>query len=310
MQRKIVHDITPSKIAKVDKRLRVCAYVRVSTDNEKQMHSLENQTTYYNRIITSNPEYHFCGIFSDAGISGAKENRAGFLSMLESAKNGEVDLILTKSISRFARNTELLLKTVRELKTLGVGVIFEEQNINTLTSDGELMLTVLASIAEEERKAVSGNIKWSIRKCYERGNPLLNVDKLLGYDKDPNGNLIINEEQAKVVRLIFKRYLEGVSAYNLARELNGNAIPTYYNKPWSAQRILRIISNEKYMGACLMQKSYVNEYGRQVKNHGEYDKFYVENHHPPIIDKEQWQQAQAIRDNRKQRYVYGLGGVK
>lgn len=310
MQRKIVHDITPSKIATADRRLRVCAYVRVSTGNEKQMHSLENQTTYYSRIITSNPEYQFCGIYSDAGISGAKENRAGFLAMIESARNGEVDLILTKSISRFARNTVLLLNTVRQLKSLGVGVIFEEQKINTLTSDGELMLTVLASIAEEERKAVSGNIKWSIHKCYERGNPLLNADMLLGYDKDPHGNLVINEEQAKVVKHIFKSYLVGVSAYQLARELNENAVPTYYNKPWSGQRILRIISNEKYMGACLMQKSYVNDSGIQVKNHGEYDKFYVENHHPPIIDNEQWQQAQVIRDSRKQRYVYGKGGVK
>ena len=309
MARKIVHDITPKQITKLQQRLRVCAYVRVSTGHEKQLNSLDNQTNYYTRIITVNPEYQFCGVYSDSGISGSKENRPGFIAMLESARNGEIDLILTKSISRFARNTVLLLKTVRELKVLGVGVIFEEQKINTLSSDGELMLTVLASIAEEERKAVSGNIKWSIRKCYEQGNALINANHLLGYDKDTNGKLVINKEQAKVVTLIFKRYLEGDSGYKIANELNESNIPTYINKPWSGQRILRIISNEKYMGACVMQKSYINENGKQVKNCGEFDKFYIENHHPPIINKEQWEQAQEIREKRKQVYVYTKGGV-
>ncbi|HEY9059241.1 MAG TPA: recombinase family protein [Pseudobacteroides sp.] len=310
MSRKIVHNITPPQATALPQRLRVCAYVRVSTGHEKQLLSLENQTSYYKRVITANPEYQFCGIYSDSGISGAKENRPGFTAMLEAARNGEVDLVLTKSISRFARNTVLLLKTVREIKALGVGIIFEDQKINTLSSDGELMLTVLASIAEEERKAVSSNVKWSIRKCFERGNPMINTDRLLGYDKDKNGRLIINKEQAEVVRLIFKRYLEGVSGYRLAIELNKAEVSTYNNKQWSSHRILRIISNEKYMGACLMQKSFVNENGKQVMNYGQCDKFYIENHHPPIIDKGQWLMAQEIRNSRRKIYFPEKGGAR
>ena len=280
-------------------KLKVCAYVRVSTGHEKQLDSLENQRQYYERIITANPEYEFCGIFSDAGISGGKKQRPEFQAMLREARNGNIDIIMTKSISRFARNTVLLLEAVRELKVLGVGVIFEEQRINTLSSDGELMLTVLASVAEEERKSVCGNVRWAVRSRYKRGEAMINANQLLGYAKDEKGHLIVNEEQAEIVRLIYKKYLKGISAYQLAKELNECNIPTYTNFPWSSQRILRILSNEKYKGDCLMQKSFVNDNGKLVRNKGQCDQYYIEDNHPAIISKKQWQSAQQLRKDRK-----------
>jgi len=174
-------------------RLKVCAYVRVSTDSREQLSSLENQTQYYEGLISSNPDYQYCGIFSDAGISGARENRPGFLAMMEKARSGEIDLIITKSISRFARNTLLLLRYVRELRDIGVGIIFEEEMVHTLRSEGELMLTVLAAIAEEERKSVCSNVQWAMQNKCRRGEVMVDTKRLLGYDKDAKGNLVINE---------------------------------------------------------------------------------------------------------------------
>ena len=156
-------------------RLRVCAYVRVSTEHEGQLNSLQNQTEYYERLLGSNPTYEYCGIFSDAAVSGAKEERPGFRAMLKKASAGEIDLIFTKSISRFARNTLMLLKYVRELKEAGVGIIFEEQNINTLDAEGELMLTVLAAIAEEERRSVCSNVQWAMQNKFKRGEVMVDT---------------------------------------------------------------------------------------------------------------------------------------
>jgi site-specific DNA recombinase len=229
-------------------RLKVCAYVRVSTDHREQLNSLENQTHYYERLISSNPDYEYCGIFSDAGISGAKENRPGFLAMLEKARSGEIDLIITKSISRFARNTLMLLKYVRELRDMGVGIIFEEEMVHTLRSEGELMLTVLAAIAEEERKSVCSNVQWAMQNKCKRGEVMVDTNRLLGYDTDSKGNLVINEEQAKIVRQIYELYLVGISGYRIAQILNHNKVPTYSEKPWKSHRIVSIIGNEKYCG--------------------------------------------------------------
>jgi DNA invertase Pin-like site-specific DNA recombinase len=289
-------------------RLKVCAYVRVSTDHREQMNSLENQTQYYERLISSNPDYEYRGIFSDAGISGAKENRPGFIAMMEKARSGEVDLIITKSISRFARNTLLLLKYVRELRDIGVGVIFEEEMVNTLKSEGELLLTVLAAVAEEERKSVRGNVRWAMENKCKRGEVMVDANRLLGYDKDAQGNLVINEGQAAIVRQIYRLYLKGISGYKIARILNDQNIPTYTKKPWSSQRILRIIGNEKYMGDCLMQKSFVNDNGRQIINRGQRAKYLIENNHPAIIDRKDWEAAQQIRESRRKK-AYPLSSM-
>lgn len=292
------------------KKIRVCAYVRVSTTNEKQQDSLKNQTEHYQNKIDRNPDYINCGIYSDSGISGIKSDRAGLNALIKQAREGTIDLVLTKSISRLARKTELLLRIVRELKELGVGIIFEEQNISTLSAEGELMLTVLGAIAEEERKAVSENIKWAVQKRYQAGNGMVDTNKLLGYDKDKQKNLVIDEEQAQIIRRIFKLFLENLNGNQIASILNQENIPTYNNQSWSSQRILRIISNEKYKGDFLMQKSFVSDTGRQIINRGEKPKYYLENAHPSIISKEDWEEAQKIRENRKTKPYPYTGKIK
>jgi len=165
------------------KKRRTCAYARVSTDSDSQGESLENQITYYENLISSNPDYEYVGIFADQGISGTTDRRPEFQRILELARRGEIDLIITKSISRFARNTTIMLQTVRELKDIGVEVRFEKENINTLSGDGELMLTVLSSFAEEESRNISENVKWRIRKDFQRGKIFINTKRFLGYDK-------------------------------------------------------------------------------------------------------------------------------
>jgi DNA invertase Pin-like site-specific DNA recombinase len=285
--------------------IRVCAYIRVSTGHEEQQDSLRNQAEYYEQQLSTNLQYQFVGIFSDAGISGSKTNRPAFLSMLQKARAGEIDLIYTKSISRFARNTLTLLKTVRELKSIGVGIIFEEQNINTLNAEGELMLSVLAGIAEEERRSVRTDIQWSIQRRYQRGEAMVDTNRLLGFAKDENKNLVIVPEQAEIIRQIFRLYLSGVSAYKIAKILTDQNMPGCRAKAWHANRITSIISNEKYAGSCLMQKSFVNENGKQVKNHGQRAKYWIEHSHEAIISQSDWDQAQQIRKSRApKRYPY------
>lgn len=284
---------------------RVCAYVRVSTHHEGQQNSLNNQTDYYAHKLSTLPGSSYIGVFSDAGVSGATMNRPGFQAMLKMARAGEIDLIYTKSISRLARSTLLLLQIVRELRDLGVGIIFEELNINTLKSEGELMLTVLASIAEEERKSVRANVKWALQKKCLRGEVMVNTNRLLGYDMNVSRKLIINPEQADIVRQIYKMYLGGVSGYRIAQILNDLNIPTYATAQWQSHRILSIISNEKYAGSCLMQKSFVNESGRLVPNRGEQDQYWIDDSHPAIVTQPDWDRAQIIRSKRvKKTYPF------
>lgn len=219
-------------IAAKEKRLKVCAYARVSTDSLKQEDSLENQTSTYERIITSNPTYEYVGIYADQGISGYSENRPAFQSMIEKARAGEIDLIITKSVSRFARNTVTVLKVARELKELGVGIFFEEQNINTLSGDGEMMLTVLASFAQEESRSMSENNKWTMKKKFERGEIMVNTRRFMGYDKNEYGELIINLEEAKIVQGIFNMYLQGIGSFKIAAKLNEEGVQTITGKKW------------------------------------------------------------------------------
>jgi hypothetical protein len=193
---------------------------------------------------------------------------------------------------------------------LGVGIIFEEQNISTLSSEGELMLTVLGAIAEEERKAVSENIKWAVQKRYQAGNGMVDTNKLLGYDKDKQKKLVIDEEQAPIIRRIFQMFLENVSGNQIASILNKENIPTYNSHPWSSHRILRIISNEKYKGDFLMQKTFVSDTGKQIINTGEKPKYYMENSHPPIISQTDWEKAQIIREKRKIKIYPYTGKIK
>ncbi|KZL93985.1 recombinase family protein [Clostridium magnum] len=282
-------------ILKVKKqKKRVCAYARVSTDSEKQEESLENQIQYYENIISNNPDYEFAGVFADKGITGTTENRPEFQRMLGLARDGKIDLIITKSISRFARNTAIVLETVRQLKDICVEVRFEKENINTLSGDGELMLTVLSSFAQEESKNVSDNLKWRAKKKFEQGELIINTTRFLGYDKDEYGDLIINPKEAEVVRRIFNEYLSGKGGFTIAKELNVEGVQTISRKKWCESSIYLILKNEKYKGDAILQKYYTPDHlkKRSVRNRGEIDSYYIEDNHSAIISREMWEQVQ------------------
>lgn len=315
-----VRIIEPIKKEKVLKK--VCAYVRVSTYNQSQGESFENQVSYYERILSTNPDYYFVGIFADRGLTGTKANREEFIKMLELAMNGGIDIIFTKSISRFARNTVDLLEVVREMKLIGVEIRFEEEGINTLSGDGELMLAVLSSFAQEESKNASDNIKWRIKKKFENGELIINTRRFLGYDKDEYGDLIINREEAKIVELIFNMYLNGSGSHRIAKKLNKKNIPTVTGSSWDESTILDIIKNEKYKGDALLQKTYTQNHLTKLKkeNRGEVDSYYVIDSHPAIVTKEVWEQAQFeiirraedkgnYKGNNKSQNRYPLSGM-
>ena len=287
-----VRIIQPTVDTKPSKK-RVCAYARVSTGSELQGESLENQITYYENLIKSNSEYEFVEVFADRGITGTTDNRPEFQRMIEAAREGEIDLIITKSISRFARSTTITLETVRELKSINVEVRFEKENINTLSGDGELMLTILSSFAEEESKNISQNTKWSMKKKFQKGELVINTKLFLGYDKDEFGDLVINREEAKIVHRIFTDYLAGKGVFTIARELNDEGVPTIKGGKWQETTILQILKNEKYKGDAHMQKYYTPDHlmYKSYKNNGEVDSYYIEGNHAPIISKEMWEKV-------------------
>lgn len=295
-----------------NKKKRVCAYARVSTDSRRQEDSLENQTETYERVITSNPEYIFEGVYADQGISGYCENRPRFQEMIQKARAGEIDLIITKSISRFARNTVTVLKVVRELKELGVGIFFEEQNINTLSGDGEMMLAVLASFAQEESRSMSENNKWSIRKKFERGEVMITTSRFMGYDKDEHGDLIVNEKEALVVEFIFDMYLLHLGCSRLSDLLDYLGVETVTGSRWEGGTINGMLSNEKYKGDFHLQKYYTPENIRNStrKNCGEVKSYYISENHRPIVTPECWEKVQQERERRKQVRNIGMDNTK
>lgn len=276
------------------KKKKVCAYVRVSKNEPLQMKSLKNQTNYYKRKITNNPNYEYAGVFVDGGITGTTEKRPELQRMISLAKTGEIDLIITKSVSRFARNTVVTLEMVRELKEAGVGVIFEKENINTLLKDSELMLAVLSSYAQEESRSISENAKWGIRKKFENGEVIINTERFLGYDKDENGNLVINKKEAKIIERIFKEYLSGKGCFTIAKEFNEENIPTVTGAKWNESTILQMLKNEKYKGDAILQKYYSPNYlnSRTVRNNGVLDSYYIQNNHEAIVPRELWEEVQ------------------
>ncbi|MCR5355778.1 MAG: recombinase family protein [Lachnospiraceae bacterium] len=278
---------------------KVAAYCRVSTEHDEQEDSLENQISHYENEIRSNPDYEFVEVYYDFGISGFKEERPGFQRMLQDAKSGRIDLIITKSISRFARNTETILKTSRELKEYNVAIYFELQGINTLTSDGELMMTVYAAFAQAESESTSELCKMSYRRKYEAGIPVQYLEKCFGYDKDDTGEFIIKEDEAKWVRKIFNMIANGYTAAAVKRYLNDNGIRTTRGAKWLDSTVYRVLRSEIYKGDYIMHKSYVNEDRRLVVNYGEVDSWYIENDHVPIVSKRLWQKAQDALDKRQ-----------
>ncbi len=282
--------------------LRVAAYCRVSTDDEEQINSYNSQLQYYNELINKNPEWKMVGIYADKAITGTStDKRVDFMRMINDAQNGDIDMIITKSISRFARNTVDTLHYVRLLKEKSVAIFFEEEHINTLSMDGELMLTVLSSVAQQEVHNTSEHVKKGLRMKMQRGE-LIGYNGCLGYDYHPDTKEItLNEEEAKTVRYIFERYLEGAGCTLIAKECTKLGYKTKTGKTtWHESAIRGILRNEKYVGDCLQGKTFTLDpiSKRRLRNFGEEDKFYIENHHEGIISKEEFMRVQKILDSR------------
>jgi len=301
-----------AKKANAYEKIPTCAYARVSTDSRKQEESLENQISTYERVIKNNPTYEFMGVYADQGITGIFEKRPQFQEMLEEVRKGNIKLIITKSISRFARNTVTVLSVARELKELGVGIFFEEQNINTLSEDGEVMLSVLSSFYQEESRSQSENNKLSIRKRFARGEGMINTTCFLGYDKNEYGELVINHKEVLVVRLIFGLTANGVGMGRIISLLNEMSIKTVRGGKWANGVLKGMISNEKYKGDFHIQKYYTpsNKMNQTVLNRGEVQSYYITDNHPPVVSKELWKEAQEGRERRKRSRNIGKGGMK
>lgn len=280
----------PSRIVSGNRveRMRVAAYCRVSTDELEQMSSYDSQKQYYTQLINEKKEWHFAGVYADAAITGTQvKKRLDFLRLINDAMNDEIDMIITKSISRFARNTYDTLKYVRMLKEKGVAVFFEDENINTMTMDGELLLTILSSVAQQEVENISENVKKGLKMKMKRGE-MIGFQGCMGYDYDKQTKSIsINHEQAEVIQYIYSRYVEGIGATIICRELNERGIKTLLGNKWTNGSIIRVIKNEKYVGDLLMGKSYTVDpiSKRRLANNGEEDKYYIKDHHEAIIDR-------------------------
>lgn len=283
------------------RKKRVAAYVRVSTEKEMALNSLENQAEIYTAQIKANPGWEFAGIYEDRGISGTKEMRPAFQQMLADCRAGKVDLILTKAFTRFARNTVVLLSTLRELKALGIDVYFEKDNIHSLSETGEFLITLLAAYAQAESYSASENQKWRIKKAFEEGRTTLG--KMMGY-RLKDGVLTVVPEEAELVRMIFSDYLSGMGENAIAKKLIRMGIaPMRSQRPWNRTSIRYILTNEKYCGNMLLQKTYIENYisKKPVRNHGERTRYLVENSHEAIIPKEMFDAAQAERRKRREK---------
>jgi site-specific DNA recombinase len=310
----------PSNADALPKKKRVCAYARVSTDSTDQLNSYNAQITEYTNRIQENKDWDFVDLYADEGTSGTSiKKRKNFLRMIEDARNGKIDLILTKSLSRFARNTVDCLSIIQELRLLNVEVFFEKENLRSTDSKVDLMLTIFSSIAQEEARNISENVKWGIRKRYKEGTIRINTSRFLGYDKDEHGKIIINESEAKVVRMIYNLYISGMSYREIAKHLIENGFKNGRKEiVWHPANIMNILKNEKYMGDVLLQKRVTLDYlsHKSVINTGQAPQYYIENNHDAIISKELFEVVQQTIKNRstvngKSRYgnQFPLSGI-
>ena len=287
---------------KIKKLKRVAAYARVSSGKDAMLHSLSAQIDYYRNFIFSNPEWRFCGVYADEAMTGTKDNRENFQKMLVECRAGNLDLIITKSISRFARNTVTLLETVRELKDLSVDVYFEEQNIHSLSSDGELMLSILASYAQEESYSASENKKWQMRRDFEQGK--IGGIVMLGYRRTSEGSLEIIPEESEIVKLIFNSYLSGMGKLAIANQLNEQGVLTKNGNQWGPESVLRILKNEKYTGTMILQKFYSENHitKRKMTNEGQLQKYIIDESHLAIIEKHIFDAVQKRLQKQKEHF--------
>ena len=281
----------------------MAAYCRVSTNNEDQLLSFDNQVQYYTEYIANKPNYTMAGIYADEGISGVSTNRREqFKKMIKDCEDGKIDMVITKSISRFARNTQDCLQYSRKLKNLGIGIYFEKENINTLDAAGELLFTIMSSLAQEESRSISENCRWGIRTKFKQGVMHLNANHFLGYDKDDKGNLVINEAQAAIVRRIYREFMNGLNPEVIAARLTDEGVPGCMGEPkWAVSTIMHILENEKYKGDALLQKYYTSDFlsKKTVRNHGQVEQVYVKDSHPPIIERELWEAVQLEIERRR-----------
>ncbi len=282
------------------RRKRVAAYARVSSGKDAQLHSLSAQISYYNNLIGSRGDWELVGIYADGAMTGTKENRPQFQRLLGDCRAGKIDMVIAKSITRLARNTVTLLETARELKALNIDIYFEKENIHTLSSDGELMLTLLASFAQEESRSASENVKWRIRKQFEQGYPT--HFSMYGY-RFEKGVLQVVPEEAIVVQQIFIDYLSGMGKNAIAKRLNGQKIPAKSGGLWRGSTIHDILINEKYTGDLILQKFYRMDHinKKNVRNHGELPMYHVEDCHEAIIDKTTFAEVQEEMRRRKEK---------
>ena len=291
---------------------RVAAYCRVSTDLEEQESSYEAQVRHYTEYIRANPAWEMAGIYADEGISGTDTKKCEeFNRMMDACMAGEIDLVITKSISRFARNTIDCLRSIRQLKSQQIAVYFEKENINTLDAKGEVLITIMASLAQQESQSISQNIKMGIHYQYQQGKVRINHSCFLGYTKDASGNLVIVPKEAEIVRRIFREFLAGKSTRKIALDLTRDGVPTATGRgKWYDSTIRSMLRNEKYMGDALLQKSYTVDFltKKKARNLGELPQYYVENDHEPIISREIYQQTQGELLRREN--LYSASGMR
>ncbi len=285
-------------LPKLTKKTRVAAYARVSSGKDAMLQSLAAQVNYYKKLIQENNEWEFIGVYADEALTGTKDSREEFQQLLTDCRAGQVDMIITKSISRFARNTLTLLETVRELKSLNIDVFFEEQNIHSNSGEGEMILTFLATFAQEESRSTSENMKWRIKKDFEQGI-MWGGKSCLGYmieDKKP----VVIPKEAATVKLIYQLYIDGKGADAIGKILDSKGIKPQYASKWNRSSIMHILSNYNYTGDLILQKTFRENHltKRKIINSGEYDQYAVKNNHEPIISKDVFDKVQAIKSER------------
>lgn len=287
----------------IKRQLRVAAYCRVSTDEEEQLTSYEAQKTYYTDKIMTNPDWTLAGIFADEGITGTSANkRPAFLRMIRQCRQKKIDIVLTKSISRFARNTLDCLRYIRELRVLGIAVIFEKENIDTLRADTEMLITLLGAFAQAESESISANVRWGKQQAMREGRVGIQYSRLYAYERGEDGKPKIIPEQAEVVRGIYDRFLAGASLRMIKDWLEGEHIPTVTGKPgWTVTTVRGILTNEKYCGDVLLQKTYLNNCidKKPIKNTGSRPMYLIRNHHEGIVSRDTFNAARAEMARRK-----------
>lgn len=288
--------------AKEVPKIKVAAYCRVSTDSDEQATSYEAQVEHYTKFIIDNPKWEFAGIYADDGISGTNtKKRDDFNRMIDDCMIGKIDMVVTKSISRFARNTLDCLKYIRQLKEKEIPVYFEKESINTMDSKGEVLLTIMASLAQQESQSMSQNIRLGIQYRFQQGKMQVNFGRFLGYARGEDGQAVIVPEEAAVVKRIFREYLEGASLQEICKGLEVDGILTGAHKEkWRPETVHKMLRNEKYMGDALLQKTYTTDFltKKKVVNNGIAPQYYVENSHEAIIPKDVFMRVQEEMDRR------------